>query len=365
MLEQIQNYLVPIVACVCFLAFLFAGKATPMRSISNYFIAGVIAILAVILSEMAEISFAFPNYTHSNWQRWLFSIIAYILRPGIAYILLLIPLQKKQKAKHISLLAAIPLAVNAACMLISPLCGIVFTFDDANRYSGGPLKYLPFVVGTIYLVCLVVILRSDSCNNYGTEWKVAIPVVIMIVLSVYLESACNLLGSLPMACIIGMIFYYIYFYIDYYIKDSLTGAYQRTKFYHDIKRDGFRYFIIFDLNGLKRINDELGHLYGDGALKNFGQSVISILPSKAEFYRIGGDEFVILYSQADENDVNQLLQKIESNISTTALPYGVSYGFSCFDKADDFNIAYKNADKMLYENKERFWQKHRAAEQSI
>ena len=361
MSEQLQYYIIPISACICFFAFLFVGKTTPLKNISNYFIAGTVLILAVILSEMTETAFASPNCTYISWQRWAFSIIAYILRPGIAYVLLLIPLRNKQKAKSVSYLMAIPLVINAIFLLISPLCGIVYTFTGMNSYSGGPLKYLPFAVGVVYLICFVVFLGLSSKSNNVVERKVSILVVIMVGLSVYVESEFGLLGSLPTACIIGMIFYYVYFFIDYYTKDSLTGAYQRSKFYHDIKRDGFRYFIIFDINGLKRINDESGHICGDNALKSFGKSVLSVLPPKANFYRIGGDEFVILFSCVEESNVNQLLKKIESKINTSALPYGISYGFAGFNKAEDFNTAYKNADKILYENKQRFWEKYRNA----
>ena len=110
MSEQFQHYLIPLSACICFLVFIFVGKTTPMKKISNYFIAGTVTILAIILSEIMETFFLPPNCTYVTWQRWMFSIIAYILRPGTAYILLLIPLRSKQKATLFSRLLALPLA---------------------------------------------------------------------------------------------------------------------------------------------------------------------------------------------------------------------------------------------------------------
>ena len=356
MLEQLQFYIIPIAICICFLFFIYYGKITPMRSVMKYFVAGTLVVLAVIVLEIAENFFTEPDYTHVTGYRWVISIAAYILRPGIAFIMFLIPFRNKQKSPKVSWLVAMPFVINAFCLLISPVCGIVYTFNDKNEFIGGPFRYLPFVVGFAYLVCFVVWFSLASRNGHGVEWGVFIPIIIMIGLAVYLESECNLLGSLPLASIIGMIFYYIYFYMDYYIKDSITGAYQRGKFYQDIMRNGFRYFIIFDVNGLRRINNELGHLYGDNALESFGKSVLSVLPNKAVFYRIGGDEFAIIYRQAKEEDINLLIEKIEGRLDTKVVPYGVSFGFSSFEKAEDFNAAYKRADKMLYKNKAEFWQ---------
>ena len=359
MLGQLQiYYVIPIAACICFLIFLFYGKSTPLSNISNYFIVATVAILVVIVVELVEPVFASPRLSYPTWQHWALSIAGYILRPGVAYILLLIELRNKPRRKLLTLITAIPLAINALLVIISPFCGVVYYFDANNIFHSGPLRFVTFVVGFTYLALFLFLLETASKD--GREWLIAIPIFIMIGLSVYLESERDLLGSLPLACVVAMIFYYVYFYVDHYTKDALTGAYQRSKFYHDIRRNGHRYFIIFDMNGLKRINDGLGHLAGDNALRSFGQTTLSVLPSDALLYRTGGDEFAVLYSHASESDVIDLLKTIEGVTDTQALPYGFSYGYSSYEKAEDFNSAYKDADTMLYKSKDKFWGKYRA-----
>lgn len=355
MFGQLQYYIIPMLACFCFLSFIFIGKATPMKKVSGYFTAGTITILIVIFSEMAESFFTDAYYTHGNWQRWLFSMVAYILRPAIAYILLLILLRNRKKTKFLTCLLASPLAVNTLLLLISPLCGVVYYFDAQNHFTSGPLRIMPFVTGFLYLAIFILIFANDAKRNGNAEWLVSIPVAITCGLAIYLESEFELLGSLPMACIIGMIFYYIYFYVEYYTKDSLTGGLQRSAFYNAIKRYSSKYFIIFDVNGLKRINDQNGHISGDSALRSFAQTTFSILPKRARLYRIGGDEFVVLYFGADKKDVDYLLKRIENNLDKDALPFGISYGWSAFDKESEFNNAYRIADEMLYKNKAAFW----------
>jgi diguanylate cyclase (GGDEF)-like protein len=356
LLEHSMQYLISIVACICFLIFICVGKTVPAEGISKYFVAGTIAILAVIVAEIGESFFASPYYTEPNWQRWVFAISAYILRPGIAFIILAIPIRGEKKS-HI-LLLALPLAVNAAFLLSSPFTGIVFSYDEANKYSGGTLKYLPFVVGGIYLIYFLFFSILRIRTGRASELLVSASTLVMCGLAVFLESEFEVLGSLPAACIINMIFYYVYFYMDYYSKDSLTGAYRRSVLYSDLKRTNAYYVIIFDVNGLKRINDASGHVAGDKAIRNFAGAVISVLPRQASFYRIGGDEFTVLYPKADKSELVDFLKTIEQKVDKALLTYGFSYGFAQLEKTKDFDETYRDADNMLYRNKELFWKNH-------
>ena len=357
MLEQVHYYIIPVFICISFLVFVFAGKSTPVRKVSKYFILGSIMILAVIFLEVIE-KLYFANYTYENWQRWFCSIAAYILRPSIVYVMALTPLRDKRNLSA-KILFAIPLMINAVFLLISPLCGIVFYFTPSNTYVSGPLRFLPFVVGFIYLISFFIINTVMLRGNKKMIFSISLPVVFMSMTACYLESFVDMRGTLPLVLIVGLLFYYVYFYMDYYTRDVLTGAYQRNRFNQDIKADGYRYFIIFDINGLKLINDELGHRKGDKALSSFGGAVCSVLPEKANFYRIGGDEFVVLYSKAQESEVESFIGKIKNAVNPDDLPYGFSYGYADFDKAQDFNAAYKRADKKMYKYKEDFWKNYK------
>lgn len=358
MMIHFQFYIIPIFACICFLACIIIGRITPMKMVSKYFFVATVMILVIILLEVAETFFKLPNYTYPSWQRWVTSIIAYILRPVIAYILLLILLRDKEKGKWFYPVMTLPLVVNAIFLLISPFCGIVYYFDRDNYFVNGPMRPLPFVVGFLYGVVYLVLFIAETRSKGSYEWVISIPVAFSCSVSVYLESEYNLLGSLPMACLLCMIFYYIFIYIEYSTKDVLTGALLRNRFYDDIKCDGFRYFIIYDVNGLKHINDELGHLYGDNALSKFGHCVLSSLPKGARLYRIGGDEFAIVYSKAKKEDIDALVKEIGEKLDLEDIPFGVSCGYSSFDKGCDFNNAYKRADEMLYKCKNSYWANH-------
>ena len=165
MLEQMQNYIIPLMACICFLTFIFVGRRTTMKVVGSYFFAATMAILTIILLEIAEPYFKEPNYIHPNWQRWVISIAAYILRPIIAYVLILILERDREKQRWFYPVITLPLALNTILLLLSPLCGIVYYFDDNNIFVNGPMRLMPFLTGFLYLAIYFVLLVADMRRN--------------------------------------------------------------------------------------------------------------------------------------------------------------------------------------------------------
>lgn len=78
-------------------------------------------------------------------------------------------------------------------------------------------------------------------------------------------------------------------------KDSLTGLLNRQAYYADVdsERQSITAIVSLDMNGLKVINDNLGHSAGDEALVTLSLCFMKALKRRQSGYRIGGDEFVI------------------------------------------------------------------------
>lgn len=114
--------------------------------------------------------------------------------------------------------------------------------------------------------------------------------------------------------------------------------------------------IVFDLNGLKYVNDHYGHETGDRYLKDACAMICDQFKHSAVF-RIGGDEFVALLEGADFKNKNDLLEdfnkKIEENISKKSVI--VSTGLGIYDPESDnsFNNIFIRADKKMYERKNK------------
>jgi diguanylate cyclase (GGDEF)-like protein len=112
--------------------------------------------------------------------------------------------------------------------------------------------------------------------------------------------------------------------------------------------------IVCDLNGLKVINDTLGHEEGDNYIKN-ACSLICRQFTHSPVFRIGGDEFVVLLENSDFADRITLLDdfdtQIDSNLRTGSVV--VSTGMDEFDPETDHCLSdvFERADKKMYARK--------------
>lgn len=100
--------------------------------------------------------------------------------------------------------------------------------------------------------------------------------------------------------------------------DSLTGVFNRRYFFELLGYEfaaSRRYerplsIVMFDVDFLKKINDTYGHQVGDEVLKKAADVVRGELRASDVLARYGGDEFVILLSNSDEQDASMVLERI-------------------------------------------------------
>lgn len=149
--------------------------------------------------------------------------------------------------------------------------------------------------------------------------------------------------------------------------DILTHLYNRTFYNEEILRleenaTSPVSYISLDINGLKKINDTFGHDEGDKILKRMGNILQhSILDTQYSVSRIGGDEFVILMPNADENDTQHLQDSIQQlidqdNISFPAFPISVAMGYSTTENNESIDDSLKRADQKMYKKKSEYYQ---------
>ena len=124
--------------------------------------------------------------------------------------------------------------------------------------------------------------------------------------------------------------------------------------------------VMLDVNRLKNINDTYGHSAGDKYLCGCCKLICNIVKHSPVF-RIGGDEFAALLTGEDFNDRIKLLRQLEeaceSSYSDTKLDpwerYSIAAGMSeCAEGETTITPALARADKVMYETKRKFKQKH-------
>lgn len=144
--------------------------------------------------------------------------------------------------------------------------------------------------------------------------------------------------------------------------DSLTGLKNRHYFdnrYSDLKNKEKLCFVIIDLNELKAINDQYGHLVGDELIKMASLNIKEIFQN-FEHIRFGGDEFLLISENKSEENLEKLINKsikvakevkiVFEDISLSGYSFGI--GFAIRKSLDEsINDVFKRADEAMYQNK--------------
>ena len=113
--------------------------------------------------------------------------------------------------------------------------------------------------------------------------------------------------------------------------------------------------IICDLNGLKQVNDNLGHQAGDDYIKE-GCMILCDAFARSPVYRIGGDEFVAIAQGKDYEMIENRLGKIDraNKRNDKANSVTMAVGWAKFSKEDRFvSDVFDRADSAMYENKKK------------
>jgi diguanylate cyclase (GGDEF)-like protein/PAS domain S-box-containing protein len=145
--------------------------------------------------------------------------------------------------------------------------------------------------------------------------------------------------------------------------DSLTGLYNRSYFDEEMRRyeKGRQYpisIVMVDLDHLKKVNDEKGHLAGDGLLQRTAQILNESFRGDDILARIGGDEFAALLPNTDEKSASEALTRVRSNVqrnnaSEKETTLSISLGTDTAKKGTELKKVLQQADKNMYQEKSK------------
>lgn len=157
------------------------------------------------------------------------------------------------------------------------------------------------------------------------------------------------------------------------LTDFLTKLRNRKQFYADLKRikrkstSNSKYGLIqIDLDGFKKINDNLGHHIGDLVLVEFSDRLKELEDDNVHVYRVGGDEFSIIVKH---HNIDSMTNKLIASILDFAnTPYEnikshyhltVSIGISFYDDCSELTELWcRNADIAMYDAKNQKGSNH-------
>lgn len=117
--------------------------------------------------------------------------------------------------------------------------------------------------------------------------------------------------------------------------------------------------VMFDLDGFKRINDDLGHEAGDQALSDFAHALLKTFRDSDVIARLGGDEFAVLATGVSGDDMQGALERLNQKIAKRNQGYREKYalrysvGAVTYDSMQhrDLDALLSAADDCMYKHK--------------
>lgn len=316
----------------------------------------MVKLLLLLLSVFALSIIVFTEFyldpvPENNPARLALMAIRYSATPFIISLVIVL------MVKHQKLFIFIPAVILLILDIVSIFTGIVFGLDNNGSLVRGPIGFLPYVVCGIYMALLLYLLFIRSNKR-------AIEIVPIVFLGIALSSGlvfpfvfgasfsqiyCSIIAA-------SLFIYYVFTILELSKKDALTGLLNRQAYYIETRRShkDITAIVSLDMNGLKRINDSEGHAAGDEALVTLSLCFTKACKPRQSVYRMGGDEFVIVCRKTSQEEVKQLVDKIEKYVSETK--YSCSIGYSYHHEGEvELEDLLKESDEKMYSDKAEFY----------
>ena len=193
-----------------------------------------------------------------------------------------------------------------------------------------------------------------------------------ISLMVFKKNMYYFLLMIVVSGIVGLLIYVnrkTYSKIKYYSEyDHLTKTLNRragiTRLNKLFSEDNRRHLVVslcfIDINGLKEVNDRLGHKMGDELITTVAEVIKKIIREQDFLVRLGGDEFLIVFNGIDISTAENIWKRIieaydKINMAEQrAYNISVSHGVVDFDNKQKTNVddLINTADEKMYQEKQ-------------
>ena len=278
-----------------------------------------------------------------------------------------------EKKLVFKILSIVPIVATVLLTITSIWTQIIFSVtDDLKIVTEGGYIVLP-ICALIYFV--IIIIRS-SIESYKSKSPQArrnsitmILTTVFLLAWVFVDNLLEGLTIIPLAVFFVILIIFITLQQSSINTDSLTQMNNRRRAMEylavqldNVSNDAPIYVYICDINHFKMINDTFGHLEGDQAIIILASAIKEqIQKNRAFAARYGGDEFIIVAKPQNNNFqdleiIDKINDLVKQKCEEANKPYDISITagvVKCTDKSTAVETYLKEADQMLYENKEK------------
>jgi len=289
----------------------------------------------------------------------LSNISIYLFAPMSMFFLVLASTRKIHKPLYVCFALEV---ISIIAALSSPFTELFYTISEDVVYSRGPFFIYNEVIGIIFVIVWAIYSYIEF------RYVELVDKVYLAELFIFQLAAIILQGlnSTYKVMYIGgafVIMLYYAFVIEVYGKyDKMTGLRNRLYYYNitnSIRPCDKYSVILFDGNGLKHINDTLGHESGDKFICSIASAIASAVGKKGSSYRMGGDEFVSVIRTTDTEVIKKINAEVHKKLEEASAQLGfectASSGISVHEAGESFTETLNRADKKMYEEKNNYY----------
>jgi diguanylate cyclase (GGDEF)-like protein len=354
-------------AICLFLNYLVRANPNIMHVDTKLFLRLVVIVSVVIVVEIASVEVdAYGTASLDALDELLYCVI-YLAAPVT---FLLMAMLFDNEVRRFRRAIAVCLVVYAAFILSNFLTHQLFTVTGGTSYSRGPL-YVVYVVasaaaGIVFLAANNRAVRDADNYRSSLLYGAFATVLAATVIEALFPSVLLVWPSIAL----GLLLFYVYLRELQFAFDPLTGVRNRMAFSQAIRAaEGEKDvgLVMIDLNGLKDVNDSMGHASGDRYLVAAAQVVGDAFRGMGSVFRIGGDEFCVICPSTTEEGIDERLHAfvgaMRKHDAECDYRFSIAYGSAMREPGDlDLFATLSRADALMYRDKERTKRYFRASD---
>lgn len=263
------------------------------------------------------------------------------------------------------------ISIEAACL--APMLILCFVYTPISWYTfDGLLGCTPYL--SILFITVIVL------TNYSKIQSVVLTLYVGLMSGLTVHWFLTWSGERDMIQIINILIAYIMTVLiiifiaegvkrknyetnrhitDLSMRDELTGLLNRRAIEHALKiaesvfekGDAEYAIVMMDIDRFKSINDIYGHNFGDSALKSLAACIQKNIRAKDYAFRFGGDEFLLVLPNVDQEMVTQICERIITalrEVQGYAFPITISMGHALRSEGANPTEALNFADQRMY-----------------
>ena len=346
-----EHYLA--IMLIIVLSGILRGRSVPLGRVRQRSFWLTIAVcLLLVLQDVLE------KYTQLDparrTMRVILSITGYSLRPAavLGFLLVIWPLDKKVWYLWV------PVILNAvlySTALVYP--DLTFGYHEDYHFYRGPLGRTMFVLCVLYMIQILYMIRVRFRDHRGTmfvNYLCAAGCIGSMIVDVNTDGV-----TILSAVLISSMTFYLFLRTQGTDHDPLTQLWNRLVFYEDCntRKNQINGVASIDMNGLKLMNDEQGHDAGDRALEAIGESLKRVMNRKISAYRIGGDEFMLLFYRCSREEMLQALDTLDRDVQAAGLSVAVGLA-EATEAKEPIDELIRTSDQRMYQSKSEYYQVH-------